>query len=111
MQKAMQSDVAVFRTHDSLAATYEGIQAIERDFISRLSVKDRSLLWDSDLIETLKMKVLMTCASQTAKSALATKESRGSHARDDFPGRLDGEWLKHTLRWQSKEGEDVKLGY
>jgi succinate dehydrogenase (ubiquinone) flavoprotein subunit len=57
------------------------------------------------------MPNLMTCAGQIAKSALAKKESRGSHARDDFPERLDGEWLKHTLTWQGKEGEDVRLGY
>ncbi len=111
MQKAMQSDVAVFRTHDSLAAGYQRIQAVERDFVHRLAVRDRSLIWNSDLIETLEMRNLMTCASQTAKSALARKESRGSHARDDFPDRLDGEWLKHTLSWQSKEGDDVRLGY
>ncbi len=53
----------------------------------------------------------MTCAAQTAKSALARKESRGSHARDDFPEREDGEWLKHTLSWQGREGEDVRLRY
>jgi succinate dehydrogenase (ubiquinone) flavoprotein subunit len=111
MQKAMQTDVAVFRTEDSLAAGYSAIQSVEKDFVSRLSVKDRSLIWNSDLVETLEMRNLMTCAAQTAKSALARKESRGSHARDDFPERLDGEWLKHTLSWQRAEGEDVRLGY
>jgi len=111
MQKAMQADVAVFRSEDSLQTGYDSIQKVSQSFKENLKLSDRSLIWNSDLIETLETRNLLTCASQTAKSALARKESRGSHAREDWPERLDGEWLKHSLSWQAREGEDVTLGY
>jgi succinate dehydrogenase / fumarate reductase, flavoprotein subunit len=98
MQKAMQIDAAVFRTGETLAAGIERIGATFASF-SDVRISDRSLVWNTDLIETLELENLLLQATATIHSAAHRTESRGAHAREDFPQRDDKNWLKHTLIW------------
>ena len=108
MQKTMQSKCAVFRTEKTLK---EGVSEIRKPFdgIDSISVKDKSLIFNTDLVETLEFDNLIRQAIVTMDSAFERKESRGAHAREDYPKRDDNQFMKHTLAWCN--GSKTKIDY
>ncbi len=108
MQKTMQANCAVFRDGPVLKEGVEKIAAVWRD-AADISVTDRSLIWNSDLVETLEFDNLIAQAAVTVTGAENRKESRGAHAREDYPKRDDVNWMKHTLAWADYATKTVKL--
>jgi succinate dehydrogenase / fumarate reductase flavoprotein subunit len=109
LQRTMQAHAAVFRNSESLT---EGVAKMGKLWsgLDDVSVADRSMIWNSDLVEALELQNLMGNAMTTMVSAEARKESRGAQAHDDFPDRDDAEWMKHSLAWCNDAG-GVTLGY
>ncbi|MEZ5690540.1 MAG: succinate dehydrogenase flavoprotein subunit [Rickettsiales bacterium] len=109
MQRNMQSHALVFREHDLLHEGTEKMNNIWQSYAD-IKISDRSLVWNSDLVEAFELDNLRTQALITIASALNRTESRGGHAREDFPNRDDENWLKHTLTWINDKG-DVSFDY
>jgi succinate dehydrogenase / fumarate reductase flavoprotein subunit len=108
MQRTMQNNCAVFRTADVLRDGVDKIDRVAKSF-GDIGIADRSMIWNSDLMEALELQNLMEQAVVALHSAENRTESRGAHARDDFPERDDENWMKHTVAWLD-DGK-VTIGY
>ncbi|EPZ33613.1 succinate dehydrogenase [Rozella allomycis CSF55] len=110
MQKVMQNNAAVFRTQETLD---EGVEKLDKvaSLMSDVKNADQSLIWNTNLVETLELQNLMTNAVQTMYSARDRKESRGAHAREDFKERDDVNWMKHTLSWHDDKSLKTTISY
>jgi len=108
MQKIMQTKAAVFRTQSTLDEGIQAMAEVKKSFAD-VKVADKSLIWNTDLVETLELDNLLSQASVAINAAGNRHESRGGHAREDYPNRDDVNWLKHTLTWMIDE--EVKIDY
>jgi len=106
----MQENAAVYRTSEVLAEGAEKIDATVKKF-KDVSVTDKSMVWNTDLVEGLELQNLLSCAATTMHGANERTESRGAHAHENFPDRDDENWMKHTLAYFDEETRETKIKY